>query len=137
MTSKSDGKIHGKLFSQFTAYLYILLGILFLVNPSGMASGLGYVDLSLDAVTEVMATYGGSWVGIGCLIIYIIRKNMVKEALLVVGFTFAGFFMGRILGVFRTGGFHGLNCYWAATELVYILITKGYLQKYNKLENQA
>lgn len=137
MTYKSELKKDGKLFSQFTAILYIALGFLFLINPSGMASGLGYEDLSLDAVTEVMATYGGSWGGIGFLIIYLLRKNMVKEALLVVGFTFTGFFMGRILGVIRTGGFHGLNCYWAASELIYIIITKRYIQKHNRLENQA
>ena len=137
MTPNSDEKMHGKLFSLFTAYLYISLGMLFWINPAGMASGLGYEELSLDALTEVMATYGGSWIGIGCFIIYLVKKHMAKEALLVVAFTFSGFFLGRIFGVIRLGGFFGMNCYWAASELVYLLITQRYLRKFKKMENPA
>lgn len=120
----------GRKFIIFSAYLYIVLGILFVVNPSGMAGGLGYENLDKSAMTEVMATYGGSWVGVGVFIIYLLKNGLLKESLMVIALTFLGFFGGRILGIIRFQGFYGLNCYYAIFELVYLIITKKYLDKY-------
>lgn len=130
-------KYKGKGFVVFTAYLYLVLGVLFLIKPSGMSSGLGFVDLSESALTEVMASYGGLWTGIGLLLLYLQRKGELRIALLVVLLTFAGFAFGRVFGAIRYGGFYGLNLYWWASEIIYIGIAVYYLRFYNKREEKA
>ena len=124
----------GRVFTYISAAMYTVLGILFIINPVGMASGLGFDNLNKIAVNEVVASYGGLWLGIGILIYMLAKKNEMKIALYVVFFTFAGFALGRAIGAIKLGGFYGLHCYWLAFELTYLLITNFYIKKYKVQE---
>lgn len=127
----------GKGFVGFSAFLYISLGVLFLINPSGMASGLGYTDLGKSALTDVMATYGGLEIGIGVMLLLLYWNNEIRIALALVFLTFVGFAIGRVLGSLRFGGFQGLHLYWLASEAVYLLLTNYYMSKYRNKEEAA
>ena len=120
----------GKTFVYISAAMYVVLGTLFVINPEGMASGLGYRDLSKEAINEVVASYGGLWLGIGLLLAILVRRNETRTALSLVFFTFAGFAFGRAVGAVKLGGFYGLHCYWLVFELCYLLISSFYLKKY-------
>ena len=128
---------HGKKFLTFSAGLYIVLGILFIINPAGMATGLGYENLSLNGLTDVMATYGGLEIGIGTVIYLQIREGNVETGLKILFWTFAGFAFGRTLAALRFQGFYGLHCYWLVFELVYLMITHRFLSKYKNVEEAA
>ena len=136
MSKSEKNSQPGASFIKFSAYLYIVLGVMFVANPSGMSGGLGYENLNKGATTEVMATYGGSWIGIGFFILYALKSDLGKIALMVIALTFMGFLGGRLLGILRFQGFYGLNCYYAVFELAYLIITKRYLDKY-KVGTQA
>jgi hypothetical protein len=122
-------KQFGSVFIWITAIIYVLLGILFMVNPAGMASGLGYENLNKNALTDVMATYGGLELGIGVVLIMFLRERNLSIALKVIFLTFAGFALGRSIAAIRFGGFYGDHCFWLVFELVYILITIYYIRK--------
>jgi hypothetical protein len=124
----------GKLFVQFTAFLYIGLGLLFMLNPAGMASGLGFENLNKNALTDIMATYGGLELGLGIFILITLKENGLKLALKIIFFTFAGFALGRALAAIRFQGFYGDHCFWLAFELIYLLITKHFLRKNKQQE---
>ncbi|MCM8535012.1 MAG: DUF4345 domain-containing protein [Lentisphaeraceae bacterium] len=129
-------KQHVHAFVIVTAWMYILLGILFIINPSGMAKGLGFVDLSLAAQTDVTATYGGLFIGIGVYMYYLLKNGYTKLALIAVLLTFGGFALGRSLASIRFGGFYGLHCYWLSFELAYTLICVHFLKKHKSTEKE-
>ncbi len=121
-----------KIFLYFTAFLYCSLGILFLINPAGMASGLGYENLTKAGLTDIMATYGGLEFGIGCFIFHFTRQKHLLTAHYIVLYTFGGFAIGRIFGALKFNGFEGLHFYWFLSEITYILITVIFLTKFKK-----
>ena len=129
-----SSKPPGKGFVSFTSYLYMGLGVLFLLNPEGMASGLGYENLNKAAVTDIMATYGGLEIGLGVTLLLFYWNNEIRIGLAVIFLTFIGFAIGRTLGAVRFGGFYGLHCYWLVFELVYLLITNHYMKKYRNVQ---
>jgi len=135
--SDESKKLPGKGFVRFTAILYISLGILFIINPAGMATGLGYENLSEAGLTDIMATYGGLEIGIGVTLLLFLWNDEIRIALAVVFLTFIGFAIGRALGAIRFGGFHGLHCYWLVFEVVYLLITNFYMRKYRVQKESA
>ena len=71
--------------------LYISSWVSLLVNPSGIVSGLGYENLTKNALTDVMASYGGLWIGIGALIFSFNNSGQHYNALLVDKAYFYGF----------------------------------------------
>ncbi|MCM8533620.1 MAG: DUF4345 domain-containing protein [Lentisphaeraceae bacterium] len=124
----------GHTFVVVTAYIYAILGALYIIHPSGMAKGLGFENLSFAALTDVMATYGGLWIGIGVFLLYLLKGAYTKLALVLVFLTFGGFALGRTIGAIRYGGFHGLHCYWLAFELAYLILTNHFLKKHKSIE---
>lgn len=122
---------HGKVFIILTSLLYIVLGALFLINPEGMSGGLGYTNLSEAALTEVMASYGGLWIAIGFMIYLLMKDDKYRIALILIFLTFSGFAIGRVVGAVRYEGFHGLNLYWAASEVFYLILCNYYLNKHS------
>ncbi len=138
MNEQVSKQMHsGKGFVYISAVMYAVLGILFMINPEGMASGLGYKDLSKEAVNEVVASYGGLWLGIGLLLGILAKSNELRVALALIFFTFAGFAFGRAVGAIKLGGFYGLHCYWLAFELTYLLICNFYIRKYRAPKETA
>ena len=101
-----------------------------------MISGLGFENLGKSALTDVMATYGGLELGLGLLILFILKQNGAQAALIIILFTFSGFALGRLLAAIRFQGFYGDHCFWLVFELVYLLITVHYLRKNKALEVQ-
>ena len=134
--SKLTPKHSGEVFVYISAAIYGILGLLFIINPAGMASGLGFVDLSAEAINEISASYGGLWLAIGLYLCFLVRGREVKAALALISFTFAGFAFGRLTGALRLGAFHGLHCYWLAFELLYMLISNFYLRKYKSIKEK-
>jgi hypothetical protein len=121
----------GSTFGWFTAVLYIVLGISFIYNPGGMASALGFEELNKNALTDVMATYGGLEIGLGLLLVLFLCEKNLTVVLRIILLTFAGFALGRSIGAIRFGGFFGLHLYWLIFELTYLLVC-GYFIKKNK-----
>ena len=136
MLKSGNNALPGKSFVGFTAVLYIVLGVLFIFNPAGMASGLGYEGLNEAALTDIMATYGGLEIGIGVTLLFFYWNDEIKIGLAVIFMTFLGFAIGRALGAVRYGGFHGLHCYWFVSELIYLLITNHLMDKYKIIQER-
>lgn len=120
----------GRIFLFISALMYFLIGVLFIINPAGAATSLGYQDLSLAALTDVMATYGGLLTSIGVLLFYQLKTLQIKAGLLLTFLTFAGFALGRSLAALRYQGFYGLHLYWLIFEIVYVLLTLYFLKKH-------
>lgn len=97
-----------------------------------MASGLGYENLSKAGLTDIMATYGGLELGIGCLIFHLTWQKKILTAHYLVLYTFAGFAFGRILGAIKFNGFEGLHFYWIVSEIFYVCLTVFFILKFKK-----
>ena len=128
MENKSRAAV---IFLIVSAIMYGALGFLFLINPAGMSTGLGYENLNSAGLTDVMATYGGLEIGIGLSIFYCAKTGRVETGLLIVLLTFGGFAFGRVMGAFKFGGFNGLHFYWFLTEIFYIFLTCIFIKKSN------
>ena len=131
MENPQENNIHksGKVFLAINWAFYMGLGILFLINPAGMSEGLGYAGLNKAGLTDIMATYGGLFIGIGILLYLNWKQDQIELGLKIVFWTYFGFALGRSIAVIRFGGFYGLHCYWLSFELVWLLITKQFLRK--------
>ena len=136
MNIELNRNLPGRAFVQFTAYFYMILGLLFLVNPRGMSSGLGFEILNEAAATDVMATYGGLWISIGVVLLILYWNSEMRIALVIILLTFLGFAVGRSLGALRFGGFYGLNFYWLLSEIAYVGVTNYFLRKYRVTEEK-
>ena len=135
MTEEEMKKEPGKIFVLVTALMYAGLGVLFIIHPAGMSSGLGYESLNLAALTDVMATYGGLELAVGVLLFETVRSSNVAFGLRIVLITFAGFALGRFIGAIRFGGFEGLHGWWFVFEIVYIAIALHFIAKSKKSKN--
>lgn len=111
-----------QIFSYITAFIYFGLGIGFLINPAGMAGGVGFKDLSGEALIDVRATYGGFLLLLGVMLAYFTYSSQMKAALAFIFFSFLGFFIGRVIGLIMEKGDWGMHLYWAIFELVYTFL---------------
>lgn len=117
------------IFSYITALIYLLLGLGFLINPVGMAGGVGFKNLSSEALIDVRATYGGFLLFLGLLLGYWTYLGELKPALLFILFSFTGFLIGRVIGlVAEWNGEWGAHLYWAKFELLYLVLTWYFLK---------
>ena len=101
-----------------------------------MAEGLGYKNLDNAGLTDVMATYGGMFAGVGVLLTLLWKDKKVQTGLNIVFWTYAGFAFGRATASIRFGAFYELHCYWLAFELAWLLVTYNFLRKYSKKESK-
>ena len=112
------------IFAYITAAIYFLLGVGFLINPAGMAGGVGFKNLGSEALIDVRATYGGFLLVIGLLLAYWTYVGEIKTAITFTLISFVGFFLGRVIGLFaERGNDWGAHLFWAKFELVYIVIS--------------
>ena len=136
-SQKNQTNKSASVFLAINAVIYIGLGILFLINPGGMAEGLGYEGLNRAGLTDVMATYGGLFIGIGILLSLSWKKSRIVSGLNIVFWTYFGFAFGRSIAALKFGGFYGLHCYWLAFELSWLLITKFFLRKHSNCKDTS
>ena len=115
-------KLATKIIVYFTSFLYFSLGVLFIVIPVSAAEGLGYHSLSPAGILEVRASYGGLWISLSIFIIYLMKRELVREALFFCLISFLGFGIGRLIGAILNGGFAGNHLMWFLFELVYCVI---------------
>lgn len=120
------------IFLWISAIMYGCLGILFLINPAGLASGLGYENLTSAGLTDVMATYGGLEIGIAISIICCLHRGQYQLGHWIVFYTFGGFALGRLLGAVRFDGFQGMHLYWFLIEVFYLAVTYLFIRKNRK-----
>ena len=119
------------IFSSISAIIYFLLGLAFLINPSGMANSVGFKNLSSEAVIDIRATYGGFLLSIGCLLSYWTYIGELKVSLTFISVSFLGFFLGRLIGLILATAEYGDHLYWALFELLYFLLS---IYFYNKIK---
>ena len=115
-------KTVAKILAYFTAFMYFTLGLLFVFNPVGASTGLGYESLNAAGIIEVRASYGGLWISIAFFIMYLLKGDLLKEALYLSLFSFLGFGLGRLTGALFNGGFAGNHFLWFMTEIIYAFL---------------
>ena len=118
------------IFSYFTSAIFLLLGLGFLINPMGMISSLGFRNLSAEALIDVRATYGGFLLFVGLLMTYWAYTGSLRSLLQLTAFSFTGFFIGRVIGLFQEPREQwGAHLYWAIFEAFYLVLTLYFYQQ--------
>ncbi|WDE98994.1 DUF4345 family protein [Lentisphaera profundi] len=103
------------------ATIYLCFGIMFFVDPASFSKGLGFVNLSPEALIEIRAIYGGLEVAIGLGIIFLLKKEPITAAYISL-ISFIGFAGGRIIGV-ALAGFLGWHHYYLILEITLGLLS--------------
>src|SRR5690606_386111 len=108
-----------RIFVGLSASTFGVLGILFVIWPTMMAS---YVDIHLVtsmAITDVRATYGGFQIAVSGFLFYCLLNQKVLLALLFAGVGALGFGIARGLGLALDYPPHPLMVKFFVLEMVF------------------
>ena len=107
-----------RLFLGFSALAFLPYGIFCLVQPSFLGEAAGVVSGSTTGTIELRAMYGGLQAGLGVLAgLAVFRAELVRPALIALGFLCSGPFMARLLGVGLSGELSGYTASALAFEM--------------------
>jgi len=96
-----------RLFLAVNALLWLPYGLYCLAQPGflGDAATAGVVATTPTGTTELRAMYGGLQAAIGALALMATRRDdLVRTALIALGFLAAGLFSARVVGALVDGG---------------------------------
>lgn len=94
-----------RLFLAANALLWIAYGLFCLAQPGFLAEAAGVTATTATGTTELRAMYGGLQTAIGLLaLLAILRHDLVRTALIALGFLAGGLFTARVCGVLLDGG---------------------------------
>lgn len=97
-----------RLFLIANALLWLPYGLYCLAQPGFLAEVGGVAATSPTGTTELRAMYGGLQAAIGCLAVAaVVRRDLVRTALVALAFLAGGLFTGRLCGAFLDGGLSG------------------------------
>jgi hypothetical protein len=88
-----------RIFLGLNAAMWIGYGLYCFVVPGSLAEGAGVAFTNATGSTELRAMYGGLQVGIGALAAAaLVRRDLVRPALVALAFLAGGLFLARISG---------------------------------------
>ena len=117
-----------KLILGYYAVLFVAFGVLGLVMPS-MVSTLIHYDISSPGATmEFMATYGGTFLGLGGFMFYCIKSN-TQTGLVCVLLTMGAMLISRIIGLGLHSGADYIQYIYLAGELFTVVLVGFMLAK--------
>lgn len=112
----------------YYAVLFIIFGAFGLVAPL-MVSSLIHYDISAPgAAMEFMATYGGSFLGVGGFMLYCVKSN-VQIGLVCVLLTMGAMLIARVVGFGLHGGADYIQYIYLAGELFTVVLVGFLLMK--------
>ena len=100
----------------FIALIYIIFALMFFVAPASFAPGLGFENLSPEALIEIRAIYGGLELALGLSLLYFTYTKQESVAAYLALIPLLGFAGGRLIGI-CIGGALGLHLCYLAFEL--------------------
>lgn len=108
-----------------SAWMFLGLGVAFVVNPQGMAGGIEIVLPTATARTDLMATYGGIELGLGVfLLLCWRRREWLGAGLMLNGLVFAGLGSTRLLGMAQAGfAVHSMMFWFVVIETVVAVLS--------------
>jgi hypothetical protein len=107
-----------RLFLGFSALVWLPYGLFCAVQPTYLAHAAGVIASSPTALTEIRAMYGGLEVGIGALCLCaLLRRPLVRPALLMLCFVCAGLGLTRLAGLVIDGSGSGYTFGALALEI--------------------
>jgi len=110
-----------RLFLAANALLWLAYGLFCLAQPGFLAEAAGVAATTPTGTTELRAMYGGLQAAIGVLaLLAVLRHDLVRTALIAIGFLAAGLFTARLCGALLDGG---LSSYTAGALALEITLT--------------
>jgi hypothetical protein len=97
------------------AMIYLIFGIMFFIDPAACSKGLGFVNLSPEALIEIRAVYGGLEIALGLGILFLLKHDPLSASYLSF-ISLWGFAGGRIIGI-TLAGFLGWHHYYLILEI--------------------